>query len=62
LRNVPFLLWSSLQKLQYCTILNNREKLSSTIEVGEFYLGGQRSGKRGKGTELIYITNGSGSF
>lgn len=43
--------WSWLQKLRSCTILQNRDKLSGEVEVDEFYLGGQRSGKRGRGAE-----------
>jgi transposase-like protein/ribosomal protein L37AE/L43A len=46
--------WSWLQKLRCCTIRSDREKLSGTIEVDEFYLGGQRSGKRGRGAEHKY--------
>ena len=43
--------WSWLQKLRRCTIRNNREKLSGRVEVDEFFIGGRRSGKRGRGAE-----------
>ena len=43
--------WTWLQKLKRCTINPDREKLSGTIEVDEFYLGGKHSGKRGRGSE-----------
>ncbi len=41
--------WCWLQKLRSCTIRPGREKLSGTVEVDEFYLGGGHSGKRGRG-------------
>lgn len=41
--------WIWLQKLRGCTVRKQREKLSGTIEADEFYLGGQSSGKRGRG-------------
>ena len=43
--------WTWLQKLRRCTIRQNREKLSGRVEVDEFVIGGQRSGKRGRGAE-----------
>lgn len=43
--------WSWLQKLRSCTIRKEREKLSGKVEADEFYLGGQRSGKRGRGAQ-----------
>jgi len=43
--------WRWLQKLRCCTIRKNREKLSGRIEADEFYLGGERSGKRGRGSD-----------
>ena len=43
--------WSWLHKLRSCTIRNDREKLSGKIEADEFYIGGHRSGKRGRGAE-----------
>ena len=42
--------WAWLQKLRRCTIRQNREKLSGTVEVDEFFIGGQKSGKRGRGS------------
>jgi len=41
--------WRWLQKLRTCTIFSGREKLSGNIEADEFHLGGERSGKRGRG-------------
>jgi len=43
--------WCWLQKLRNCTVFSDRAKLSGTIEVDEFYLGGERSGQRGRGAE-----------
>jgi hypothetical protein len=43
--------WTWLQKLRRCTIRHEREKLSGRVEVDEFFIGGQRSGKRGRGAE-----------
>jgi transposase-like protein len=43
--------WSWMQKLRRCTIRKGREKLSGRVEVDEFVIGGQKSGKRGRGAE-----------
>ena len=43
--------WCWLQKLRTCTIFPGREALSGQIEADEFYLGGERSGKRGRGAD-----------
>lgn len=43
--------WTWLQKLRRCTIRKDREKLSGRVEVDEFYVGGEKSGKRGRGAE-----------
>ena len=43
--------WCWLQKLRTCTVFADRSKLSGNIEVDEFYLGGEQSGKRGRGAE-----------
>jgi transposase-like protein len=42
--------WYWLQKLRRCTIRKEREKLSGNVEVDEFYLGGPKPGKRGRGS------------
>ena len=42
--------WSWLQKLRRCTIRKDREKLSGKVEVDEFFVGGQKPGKRGRGS------------
>src|SRR5210317_1736108 len=43
--------WNWLHKLRRCTIRKDREKLSGRVEVDEFVIGGQKSGKRGRGAE-----------
>ena len=43
--------WTWLQKLRRCTINNEREKLSGWAEGDKFFLCGQSSGKRGRGSE-----------
>ena len=43
--------WTWLHKLRRCTIRDEREKLSGEVEVDEIYVGGQHSGKRGRGSE-----------
>lgn len=43
--------WNWLQKLRTCTLFPDRESLSGDVEVDEFYLGGVRSGKRGRGAD-----------
>ena len=42
--------WAWLQKLRRCTIRKDREKLFGNVEVDEFFIGGQKSGKRGRGS------------
>ncbi len=42
--------WTWLQKLRRSTIRKDREKLSGNVEVDEFFIGGQKSGKRGRGS------------
>lgn len=43
--------WNWLQKLRTCTVFPDRDTLSGHVEVDEFYLGGVRSGKRGRGAD-----------
>ena len=43
--------WCWLQKLRRCTVRKGREKLAGRVEVDEFVIGGQKSGKRGRGAE-----------
>lgn len=43
--------WNWLQKLRTCTLFPDREPLSGNVEADEFYLGGVRSGKRGRGAD-----------
>ena len=43
--------WLWFQKLRNCTVRKGREKLTGSVEADEFYLGGQKSGKRGRGAE-----------
>ena len=42
--------WHWLQKLRRCTICKDRQKLSGDVEVDEFFIGGQKPGKRGRGS------------
>jgi hypothetical protein len=41
--------WSWLHKFRRCTIRDGHEQLSGRIEVDEFFIGGQKPGKRGRG-------------
>jgi transposase-like protein len=43
--------WTWLQKLRLLTIVPSREKLSGNVEVDETYVGGEKEGKRGRGSE-----------
>ena len=43
--------WLWLKKLRSCTVCKGREKLTGTLEADEFYMGGHRNGKRGRGAE-----------
>lgn len=43
--------WRWLQKLRTCAIFPDREKLSGVVETDEIFIGGERSGKRGRGAE-----------
>jgi transposase-like protein len=43
--------WLWLHKLRTCTVRRERGKLTGTIETDEFYMGGNKSGKRGRGAE-----------
>lgn len=43
--------WRWLQKLRSCMACKDRSKLGGTGEADEFYLGGETSGKRGRGAE-----------
>lgn len=43
--------WNWLQKLRTCTVFPDRETLLGQVEADEFYLGGVRNGKRGRGAE-----------
>ncbi len=42
--------WAWLQKLRRCTIRKQREKLFGNVEVDEFFIGGRKPGKRGRGS------------
>jgi transposase-like protein len=42
--------WTWFHKLLRCTIRQGRERLSGRVEVDEFYIGGQKPGKRGRGS------------
>jgi transposase-like protein len=50
--------WDWLHKLRRAMVRPNRDKLSGVVEVDEAFVGGERSGKRGRGAEgksLIFI-------
>src|SRR5258706_10214367 len=41
--------WRWLHKLRRAMVRPGRDRLSGTIEVDEIYIGGERTGKRGRG-------------
>jgi len=43
--------WRWLHKLRSCMVDKNRIKLAGAVEADEFYLGGEESGKMGRGAE-----------
>ena len=43
--------WRWLHKLRRAMVRPGRDRLSGTVEVDETYVGGERSGKRGRGAE-----------
>jgi len=43
--------WRWLHKLRRAMVRPGRDRLSGTVEVDEVYVGGERSGKRGRGAE-----------
>lgn len=43
--------WEWLHRLRRAMVRPGREKLSGTVEVDETFIGGERPGKRGRGTE-----------
>jgi len=43
--------WTWLHKLRNCGICEDRKKLSTDVEVDEFFIGGKHKGKRGRGAE-----------
>lgn len=43
--------WGWLHKLRSAMVRPNRDRLSGTVEVDETFIGGYRSGKRGRGAE-----------
>jgi len=45
--------WAWLHKLRRAMVLPGRDKLSGLVEVGEVFIGGERSGKRGRGAGNI---------
>jgi transposase-like protein len=50
--------WRWLHKLRRAMVRPGRDRLSGTVEVDEAYVGGERSGKRGRGAEgkaLVWI-------
>jgi transposase-like protein len=50
--------WSWLHKLRRAMVRPDREKLSGIVEVDEAYIGGEKSGKRGRGAagkSLVFV-------
>jgi transposase-like protein len=43
--------WTWLHKIRHAMVNPNRTKLSGTVEVDEAYIGGESTGKRGRGAE-----------
>ena len=43
--------WEWLQKLRRAMVRPNRDRLSGVIEVNETFIGGERTGRRGRGAE-----------
>lgn len=43
--------WKWLHRLRRAMVRQGRDSLSGTVEVDETYIGGERSGKRGRGAE-----------
>jgi transposase-like protein/ribosomal protein L37AE/L43A len=43
--------WMWLHKIRTAMVVSGREKLSGTVEMDESYVGGEKSGKRGRGSE-----------
>src|SRR4030043_243029 len=41
--------WTLLHKLRYAMVRPGRDRLSGTVEVDETYIGGEGTGKRGRG-------------
>jgi transposase-like protein len=50
--------WTWLHKLRYAMVRPDRDRLSGVVEVDETHIGGEKSGKRGRGAagkELVII-------
>jgi transposase-like protein len=50
--------WEWLHKLRRAMVRQGRDRLSGTVEVNEMFVGGEHSGKRGRGAEgksLVFI-------
>ncbi len=45
------IIWRWLHKLRRAMVRPGRDNLSGTVEIDETYIGGERSGKRGRGAE-----------
>jgi len=43
--------WTWLRKFRRLMVLSGRSKLKGIIEVDEVFIGGKKSGKRGRGAE-----------
>jgi hypothetical protein len=40
-----------MEKARRCSIRQDRDKLSGRVEVDKFFIGGKKSGKRGRGAD-----------
>lgn len=50
--------WTWMHKLRVAMVRPGRDRLAGTVEIDETYVGGERSGKRGRGAEgeaLVFI-------
>lgn len=43
--------WQWLHRLRRAMVMHGRDNLSGTVEIDETYIGGERSGKRGRGAD-----------
>jgi len=49
------IVWGWLHKLRHAMVRPGRDRISGVVEVDETYIGGKKSGKRGRGSEGKYL-------